>query len=549
MIPQPAGRYNTGGDVVWNECMRGYVKASLILLLVRAACPCAELQGVRIENLAGSVTVRPTPREEAAYRTSTPSGQKSACRSEIGEKSAVLLVRCAAGGPSVEIEVDLPIGMPFAAITGSGSISFAGISRLVNLSTDTGDVRISVPWSMMRLNGFSLVRPKNLSAEKGIVVRSLDQPNQWLVNAGKGPSAQEALLGSFYGEVLFRGASPGRLELTEMAVPEYSWIKPPSDAVTVIDTWRRQVEQDRRSKPGAPKTPPESRARVSAAGMPVFSADVRMVNLSVAVTGPMAQPIIGLKPDEFEVLEEGIPQIPASVKSEEVPFNLVLLLDLSGSTREHREAMKQVARRFAGIARSQDRLAVYALANGLFYVISRLTTDREDVLEKIAAIPMVEGQTPLYDCMVLSVAEEMLRRPEERNALIVITDGVDSALEATQSPGRSMVKVAALRSAAAEMPVLIYPVLVGLDKLSRFAEPARRNLTQVAEASGGRVFEAASMKDVEPVYAQVAEELRAVYTVAYYPKNQNFDGKWRRVEVRVKRPGAKIRARPGYYAR
>ncbi len=504
---------------------------------------------MRIENLAGSVTVRPTPRQEAAYRVSTPSGQKSACRSEIDEKSATLLVRCLAGGPPVEIEVDLPVGMPFAAVTGTGSISFTGLSRLVNLSTDTGDVRIGVPWSMMRLNGFSLVKPKSVSAARGIVVRRLDQPNQWLVAAGKGPSAEEALLGSFYGEILFRGGSPGRLELTEIAVPEYSWIKPPSDAVTVIETWRRQLEQDRRSKPNAPKTRSEPQARVSGAGVPVFSTDVRMVNLSVAVTGPLAQPVTGLKPDEFEVLEGGVPQNPASVKSEEVPFNLALLLDLSGSTRDHREAMKQVARRFAGIARPQDRLAVYALANGFFYVISRLTTDREDVLEKIAAIPMVEGQTPLYDCMVLSVAEEMLGRPEERNALIVITDGVDTSLEETRSPGRSLVKIPALRTAASEMPVLIYPVLVGLDKLSRFAEPARRNLTQVAEASGGRVFGSVSIKDVEPVYAQVAEELRAVYTVAYYPKNQNFDGKWRRVEVRAKRPGAKVRARPGYYAR
>jgi VWFA-related protein len=401
----------------------------------------------------------------------------------------------------------------------------------------------------MRLNGFSLVKPKSISAERGIGVRSLDQPNQWLISAGKGPTAEEALLGSFYGEVLFRGASPGRLELTEMAVPEYSWIKPPADAVTVIETWRRQVEQDRRSKPGAPKAPAEPRARVSGSGVPVFSADVRMVNLSVAVTSATGQPVTGLKPDEFEVLEERVPQNPASVKSEEVPFNLVLLLDLSGSTRDHREAMKQVARRFAGIARPQDRLAVYALANSLFYVISRLTTDRADVLEKITAIPMVEGQTPLYDSMVLSISEELLRRPEERNALIVITDGVDTALEETKALGRSLVKVPALRTAASEMPVLIYPVLVGLDKLSRFAEPARRNLTQVAEASGGRLFESASMIDVEPVYAQVAEELRAVYTVAYYPKNQNFDGKWRRVEVRVKRPGAKLRARPGYYAR
>ena len=529
--------------------MRGFVKAGLILLLVRAGCPCAELQGVRIENLAGSITVRPTPNEEAAYRTSSPSGQNSACRSEIDEKSAVLLVRCEAGGPSVQIEVDLPVGMPFAAVTGAGSISFAGLSRLVNLSTDTGDVRISVPWTMMRLNGFSLAKPKSVSAERGIVVKTLDQPNQWLVSAGKGPSPEEPILGAFYGEVFFRGGSPGRLELGEMAVPEYSRIKPPSDAVAVIETWRKQVEQDRRSKSGPPKPAPEPQSRVSGAGVPVFSADVRMVNLSIAVTSPAAQPIPGLKPDEFEVLEGGIPQNPASVKSEEVPFNLVLLLDLSGSTRDHREAMKQVARRFVGIARPQDRLAVYAVANGLFYVVTRLTTDREDVLEKIAAIPMVEGQTPLYDSMVLSVAEEMLRRPGERNALIVITDGVDTALEETKSPGRSLVKIPALRSAASEMPVLIYPVLVGLDDLSRFAEPARRNMTQVAEASGGRVFRAASMTDVEPVYAQVAEELRAVYTVAYYPKNQNFDGKWRSVEVRVKRPGAKVRARPGYYAR
>jgi Ca-activated chloride channel family protein len=52
-----------------------------------------------------------------------------------------------------------------------------------------------------------------------------------------------------------------------------------------------------------------------------------------------------------------------------------------------------------------------------------------------------------------------------------------------------------------------------------------------------------------PVYAQVADELRAVYSLAYYPKNQNFDGKWRRIQVRVKRTGVVLRTRNGYYAR
>ena len=71
----------------------------------------------------------------------------------------------------------------------------------------------------------------------------------------------------------------------------------------------------------------------------------------------------------------------------------------------------------------------------------------------------------------------------------------------------------------------------------------------LAEASGGRLFTARSLKDLEPVYAQVAEELRSVYTLAYYPSNQNFDGRWRRIQVRTTRSGLTIRTRPGYYAR
>jgi len=74
-------------------------------------------------------------------------------------------------------------------------------------------------------------------------------------------------------------------------------------------------------------------------------------------------------------------------------------------------------------------------------------------------------------------------------------------------------------------------------------------MEELAAASGGRLFSARSIGDLEPVYAQVAEELRSVYTLAYYPKNQNFDGRWRRVEVRVKGLGTRVRTRAGYYAR
>jgi VWFA-related protein len=74
-------------------------------------------------------------------------------------------------------------------------------------------------------------------------------------------------------------------------------------------------------------------------------------------------------------------------------------------------------------------------------------------------------------------------------------------------------------------------------------------MQDLADASGGRLFPARSVSDLEPVYAQVADELRAVYSLAYYPKNQNFDGKWRRIQVRVKQTGVVPRTRNGYYAR
>jgi len=78
---------------------------------------------------------------------------------------------------------------------------------------------------------------------------------------------------------------------------------------------------------------------------------------------------------------------------------------------------------------------------------------------------------------------------------------------------------------------------------------ARRRMQQLADTSGGRLFTAGPTFSMEPVYPLVAEELRHVYTVAYYPRNQDFDGRWRRVLVRVKRPGVTFRTREGYYAR
>jgi VWFA-related protein len=74
-------------------------------------------------------------------------------------------------------------------------------------------------------------------------------------------------------------------------------------------------------------------------------------------------------------------------------------------------------------------------------------------------------------------------------------------------------------------------------------------MQELADTTGGRLFVAQSIRDLEPVYPLVAEELRSVYTVAYYPENQNFDGSWREVQVKANRPKSVVRTRSGYFGR
>jgi VWFA-related protein len=239
--------------------------------------------------------------------------------------------------------------------------------------------------------------------------------------------------------------------------------------------------------------------------------------------------------------------------------------------------MQEAARRFVGVARDHDRVALHALVNSRLRILSSLTNDRRQLLSTIEHMPAESSATPLYDVIILAYAEELAEKPNERNALIVVSDGDDNQL--WQEGQGSEVPFARLRGAAAEMNALVYTVFLepvrGIHgkpasggtgakegktgpTLRRFqpfpgrfsvSYDQRRNLQQLADATGGRLFHAQSIHDLEPVYAQVAEELRSVYTVAYAPTNQSFDGRWRTVKVKVNRPGARVRTRSGYRAR
>ncbi len=448
----------------------------------------------------------------------------------------VLIVCHPSDNAPVDVSISIPHTVRLEATTKDGAIYVSGLLSRAILKTGSGDIRISAPWRLMRAEGVARSKPRKFVEP--------DVPGMYFVQDRGDPgwrfwSAQRAPT-SLFGEIRIDATAPGRIEIVDLPVPADSWVRLPSDAPEALDGMRQKKRKPSGGPAAADRVKPV--APDEATGEAVFTSDVRLVTLAVPVHDREGHPVGGLKAEDFEVLEDGFPQRVAFARSEDAPFNLVLLLDLSGSTLNSRATMMRAARNFVDIARPIDRVAIHALANTLFYVLQPLTQDHAHALDVIRKLPDLTGATPLYDALVLSCAQESLYRMEDRSAVIVLSDGMDNQLEGRR--GGSRTSFSRLHAAVAEWPILIYPIL-----LPNQRPAARERMEKLAEASSGRLFEASSIENLAPVYALVAEELRSVYALGYYPRNQDFNGGWRRIQVRVKRPGLVLRTRAGYYAR
>ena len=153
------------------------------------------------------------------------------------------------------------------------------------------------------------------------------------------------LRGWLYGNIRARGSALERLALVDLPVEPGSWVKMPARALDVLDAYpETTVKTAERIAPPAASVP-----ALVGEDFPVFVSDVRMVNLTGPVRDGEGRPVPGLKAEDFEVSEDGVSQNPVYAGSEEVPFNLLLLLDLSTTTLRDRYALVEAARQFVGI--------------------------------------------------------------------------------------------------------------------------------------------------------------------------------------------------------
>ncbi len=287
----------------------------------------------------------------------------------------------------------------------------------------------------------------------------------------------------------------------------------------------------------------------------VIKVETNLVNLNVSVFNSKLKMFVGsLTKEDFRVMENNQEQTVTYFASTDVPFDLVLLVDLSGSTKDKRDLIKKSTLRFIEAARPADRLAIVTFSDTP-NVISPLTLDRAQLA---ASVNNMEGSggSRVWDA-VKFVLDDVIgpKTLERRRAVVLMSDGVDGDLMLVEPSPGSKTTFADLVEQVRQTDTLIVPIYLDTeaDYGNSFAKTeyqnARRTLNLLAEESGGSYYHARKISDLNGVYEQVINDLGKVYSLGYKPTNSTRDGSWRSVQVSIiNRPDLVARTRPGYYA-
>lgn len=294
--------------------------------------------------------------------------------------------------------------------------------------------------------------------------------------------------------------------------------------------------------PSAPVT-----AWAEAGQQRTFRTATTLVALQVTVTNG-DKIIAGLGRDDFTVLEDGVPQELAFFQSNDVPLDIVLLLDISASMEDKMDAVHDAAKAFMNALRPGDRGAVVGFNQNL-KVMQPLTGDHQ-AIERAIKQASPAGATSLRNTLYVALKELALPAPAttddiRRQTFVLLSDGEDNA---------SMVSYEELLSVARNSGVNLYTIVVRpMDKknpVKKIGSESDFEMRRLAEETGGTAFFSNSVEQLKHAYAAIAAELAAKYSLAYSSGNaaaarQQFH----RVEVQVLgKKDFRVRARSGYTA-
>ena len=281
----------------------------------------------------------------------------------------------------------------------------------------------------------------------------------------------------------------------------------------------------------------------AAAQQPTFRAEIDLVNFGVTVTDRRGNYITDLAPAEFEIIEEGQKQtVTFFARGDQVEsapeMHVGLLFDTSGSMGQDIQLSRSAAIKFLNTLSDAEDMTLVDFDTEV-RVARYGQQDFPRMVERIRS-RKPDGWTALYDA--LGVYLDGASDDEGRTILVLYTDGGDT---------RSTIGFGDLMTLIRASDVTVYTVGFLNNQSSAVRAEQRARLSQIAEATGGQAFFPTTMKDVEAAYDKIVAQIRAQYSLGYSSTNTTPDGKWRRVEIKVKRSDLKdvrIQTRKGYFA-
>jgi VWFA-related protein len=281
----------------------------------------------------------------------------------------------------------------------------------------------------------------------------------------------------------------------------------------------------------------------------VVRIDTRLVNLNVSVfSNPLNTFVSSLTKDDFTVLEDGRPETITFFESTSEPFDLVLLIDLSGSTAGKRELIRKTTQRFIEATRPNDRVAIATFSDNV-NIVAPMTSDRRVLMNNVKKMDGV-GSSRIWDALKFSLDKILGPKSlSRRKAIVLMSDGADNALQFVG--GGSSTSFADLVETVRRSDTIIIPIYLdteGGDPWSKqIYTSARATLELLAKESGGLYYKARKIEDLNGVYEQVINDLGKVYSLGYRPSNEKDEG-WRSVKIQIpNRPDLITHTRPGYY--
>lgn len=313
----------------------------------------------------------------------------------------------------------------------------------------------------------------------------------------------------------------------------------------------------------------------------VITVETNLVTTPVSVLDRNGRFIPGLKKKDFKLYDNGVLQDITYFQSEEQPFTVILLIDISPSTKYKLDDIHYAAVTFVNQLRPADKVMVVAFDSRVRALTDEPTSDKQKIYAAIYKSTFGSG-TSLYDAVAVVTDLDVIKITG-RKAIVLFTDGVDttSRMANYQSTIDGVQEVDALiypirydtqtntgvvntaTGAPTQIPADIAKMMAerGIALDPRISSGGARGtsgreylkgkeyLTKLAESSGGRIFEADDIKNLESAFSGVAEELRRQYSIGYYPDNPGQPGDRRSVKIKVGRPNTVVRAKNGYIIR